>query len=71
MKLPDGTSGFNIPQAAIAQAQNQGVLIIEASASATPGQHKLAVQAVPKFNNQELPVLQDVQLTVEKVEPPK
>jgi hypothetical protein len=64
-------SGLNIPQAAIAQGQNQGVLIIEAGASATPGQHNLSLSAVPKFNNQDLPVAQDVMLTIEKVEPAK
>jgi len=70
-KLPDGVSGFNVPQIAIAQGQNQAALVIEAAAGATPGQHKVSVQAIPKFNNQDLPVLQDVTLTVEKVEAAK
>jgi hypothetical protein len=67
-KVPDGVGGLNIPQAMIAQGQSQGVMPIEANAEATPGVHKLVIQAVPRLNNQELLVEQPLALTIEKVE---
>jgi len=71
VQVPGGVGGLNIPQISIAAGAGQGNLAIEAGAGATPGTHTLLVQAVPKFNGQDLVVEQPIQLVVEKVEPAK
>jgi hypothetical protein len=70
--LPAGVAGISVAaNSAIAQGQAQGMLTIEATKDATPGAHKISVQAVPKFGGQDLPVTLEIPLTIEKVEPAK
>ncbi len=69
--LPAGVSGISAAPATIAQGELQGTLVIEANKDATPGTHKVTVQAVPKFGGQDLPVAQEISLSIEKFEPPK
>ena len=66
VQLPGGVSGLNIQQISIPQGQDQANLVIEAADSASPGEHRLSLQFVPRFNGQDLTVNQDVTLTVEK-----
>ena len=64
-KLPAGVAGIKIAELAIPAGQTQGKLVIEAAADATPGTHAINVQAVVKFNGQELSATQDVAVTVQ------
>ncbi len=64
-KLPGGAKDLKIAEATIAAGQSQGKLLIEAGKEATPGKHTINVQAVSKFNGQELSVAQDIDVTVE------
>jgi hypothetical protein len=68
---PGGAGGLKIKPVTIAEKQNEGVIEIEANKDAVAGVHKLTIQASPKLTNQELPVTQEIALTVEKAEPPK
>jgi hypothetical protein len=69
--LPAGVGGISAAAATIAQGQTDAPLIIEAGKDATPGVHKVTVQAIPKFGGTGLPVGQEIVLTIEKVEPAK
>ncbi len=70
--LPAGVAGITAPgNPMIAQGQPQGMLTLEAGKDATPGTHKLTVQAIPKFAGTDLPVAAEFMLTIEKVEPAK
>jgi hypothetical protein len=55
----------------IAAGQNQGKLVIEAAANATPGNHTLTIRATPRLNGQALPITQTIPVTIQAVEPPK
>ena len=70
-KLPAGVAGIKIAEVAIPTGQTQGKILIEVAADATPGTHAINVQAIAKYNGQELPAVQDLAVTVEKVEAPK
>ena len=70
-KLPDDAKGLKVAEVAIAAGQTEGKLIVEAAADAAPGNFTLDVQAVSKFNGQELSVARNVAVTVEKVEAAK
>jgi uncharacterized membrane protein len=65
LKLPESMKGVKIAEVTIAAGQSEGKLQIEAAADATPGAHTLNVQAVSKYNGQELSVGQDITVTVE------
>jgi hypothetical protein len=70
--LPNGVSGITAAgNAAVPQGQTQAMLPIEATKDATPGTHKVTVQAIPKFGGQDLPVTAEIMLTIEKVEAAK
>ena len=71
LALPNGVGGIEAPQITIAPGQTQGQLAIKANPNATPGTHRTTVQAIAKFNGQDLVVSQDLTLTIEKVEPAK
>ncbi len=62
--LPAGVSGLNAAKLVIPKDQTQGKLVIEAAANATPGDHKLTLQAALKLNTQDLKVDQPVTLKV-------
>ncbi len=67
--LPGGVAGISAaPTAAIAQGQTTAMLPIEVTKDATPGTHKISIQAIPKFGGTDLPVLLEIPLTIEKVE---
>ncbi len=71
VKVPAEAKGLKVAELAIAAGQNEGKLIVEAAADAAPGTFALAVQAVSKFNGQDLSVGQDVSMTVEKADAAK
>jgi hypothetical protein len=71
IKLPAGVKDLKVAEVAIPAGQTQGKLVIEAGKEATPGKHAINVQAVSKFNGQELSVAEDVSVTVEAAEPAK
>jgi len=66
--LPQGVAGLNIPQVNIPGDKNQGVVVIEANANATPGKHLLSMQLNMQFNGQNLQLVEAIPLVVEKVE---
>jgi hypothetical protein len=70
-KLPGGVKDLKVAEVAIPAGQVQGKLVLEAGKEATPGKHAINVQAVSKFNGQELSVAQDVTVTVEAAEAAK
>ena len=70
--LPPGVAGISSPGTpAVPQGQAQFMLPIEATKDATPGTHKITVQAIPKFGGTDLPVAIEIPLTIEKVEAAK
>ena len=69
--LPAGVKGITAAKVTIAKDQKDAKLVIEASADATPGEHKLTVQATLKLNGQDLKVEQPVALKLAAVEKPK
>jgi hypothetical protein len=64
-KLPDGVKGVKVTDPSIAAGATEGKLIIEAAADAPAGPVTLNVQAISKFNGQELSVTQDVSIVIE------
>ncbi|MBI4325845.1 MAG: hypothetical protein HY674_11350, partial [Chloroflexi bacterium] len=62
--VPNEAKGISAVKQVIPKDQTQAVLIIEAAAEATPGEHKATLQAVLKLNNQELKVDQSILLKV-------
>jgi hypothetical protein len=66
--VPNGVGGIRAERATIAKDQNQVNLVIEAAASAPPGQHACSVRATARLNNQNLPITESFVLNVEKVE---
>ncbi len=71
LTLPGGVKGVSAAKVTIAKDQTQAKLVLDASADATPGEHKLTVQAQLKLNNQNLTVDQPLALKVAAVEKPK
>lgn len=63
---PNGVQGLTIAAATIAAGQNEGKLVIQAAATATPGNHTLTVKATAPFNGQQLTVEQPVNVVIEK-----
>jgi hypothetical protein len=70
-KLPGGVKDLKIAEATIAAGEVQAKLVLEAGKEATPGKQTINIQAVSKFNGQELSVAQDVEVTVEAAEAAK
>jgi hypothetical protein len=68
VSLPQGVAGLNIPQVVVPGDKNQGVVVVEANANATPGKHLLSLQATVQFNGQNLQIVEAVPVVVEKVE---
>jgi hypothetical protein len=64
-KLAGGAKGINVPEISIAADQTEAKLVVDAAADAAPGTFPLGLQAVSRFNGQELSLTQDVPLTVE------
>ena len=64
-KLPDGTKGLTVADVTIPAGQNEAKLVVQAAADATPGPVALEVQALSKFNGQDLPLTSKLTLTVE------
>ena len=62
--LPAGVAGLSAAKITIPKDQTQGKVIIEAVASATPGDHALTLQAALKLNGQDIKVDQPVKLKV-------
>ena len=44
--------------------------MIEAAANATPGAHELTIQAVTRFNNQNLSTTQPLRITIQEAKKP-
>jgi hypothetical protein len=65
VKLPEGAKGLKVAELTIPAGQSTGVLAVEAGKDATLGSHAISVQAVSKFNGQDLSVSADTTLTVE------
>jgi len=66
---PPKDSGLTIADATIPAGQNEGKLQIVVSKDAAPTARVLTIQAVAKFNGQDLPITQDVTVTVEAATP--
>ncbi|HJT36731.1 MAG TPA: PPC domain-containing protein [Pirellulales bacterium] len=64
--VPNGVQGLTIAAATIAAGQNEAKLVIQAAATATPGNHTLTVKATAPFNGQQLTVDQPVNVVIEK-----
>jgi hypothetical protein len=64
-KVPDGVKGLTVAEVAIPAGQTQVKLVVQAAADAAPGPVSLEVQAISKFNGQELPMVEKVAITVE------
>ena len=64
LELPKAVSGLSAAKITIPKDQSEGRLVIEAAGDATPGDHKLNLQAALKFNNQDLKVDQAITLKV-------
>ena len=64
-------TGLSIPNAPIAKGKTQTKLVITAAADATDGTRQLTVRVTLKLNNQNLVVEQPINLTIQKVDPPK
>ena len=62
--LPGGVAGLSAAKVVIPKDQTQAKLVIDAAATATPGDHTLTLQAVLKLNNQDIKVDQLVKLKV-------
>ena len=69
--LPSGVKGISAAKVTIAKDQKEAKLILEAAADATPGEHKVTVQAALKLNGTDLKVEQPVALKLAAVEKPK
>ncbi len=69
--LPKDVKGITAAKVTIPKDGTEGKLVVEAAANATPGEHKLAVLASMKLNNQDLKVEQPVALKVAAVAAPK
>jgi hypothetical protein len=61
---PKDAVGLNGVKVTIPKDQTETKLVLEASPDATPGEHKLTLQAKLKFNNQDLQWDQPIQLMV-------
>lgn len=66
--LPPGVGDLSIPNVAIPGGQAQIPLVITAGANATPGEHKLKLQAILNLNGQQLTLEQPITLTVQKAQ---
>ncbi len=64
LELPKGVSGLTVPKLTIPKDQSAGTLVVEAAGDATPGEHKVTLQAALKLNNQDLKVDQGITLKV-------
>ncbi|MEX0977567.1 MAG: hypothetical protein WDZ48_01870 [Pirellulales bacterium] len=62
---------FKIADVTLAAGAADGKLAIEIGPDAKPGSYSFAVQAIAKFNGQDLSVSQTVTLSVEAAEAPK
>ncbi|HEX3725396.1 MAG TPA: PPC domain-containing protein, partial [Pirellulales bacterium] len=63
-KLPAEAKGLKIADLSIAAGQSEAKLVVQAAADAAPGTYSINIQAVSKYNGQDLPVAQDVAITV-------
>jgi hypothetical protein len=63
--VPEAAKGLKVAEVAIAAGQPDGKLKVETAADTPAGAYTLSVQAVAKFNGQDLSVTQDVPVTVE------
>jgi chemotaxis protein histidine kinase CheA len=61
---PKDVIGLNAVKVIIPKDQTETKLVLEASSDATPGEHKLTLQAKLKFNNQDLQWDQPIKLKV-------
>jgi hypothetical protein len=61
---PKEVVGLNAVKVTIPKDQTETKLVLEASSDATPGEHKLTLQARLKFNNQDLQWDQPIHLKV-------
>jgi hypothetical protein len=71
VKAPEAAKGLKVADVAIAANQPDGKLKVETAADTPPGAYTLTVQALAKFNGQELSVTRDVVVTVEAAEAAK
>ena len=71
VNLPGELKGIKISAGQIEKDQTEGKLAIELAADATVGTHKIPLQAIAKLSGQDLPVTQEITLTIEKAEPAK
>lgn len=63
--LPGGLAGVKIDNVAIPQGANDGKLVVQAAADATPGDHKLTVRATVNYNGQNVQITQELPLKIE------
>mgnify|MGYP001244675882 CR=1 FL=1 len=65
VQVPEAAKGLKVAEVTIPAGQSAGKIVVEAAADAAAGAHALVVQAVSKFNGQDLSVAENVTITVE------
>jgi hypothetical protein len=65
VKLPENAKGLTAADVAIAAGAAEGKLVVQAAADAQPAAYTLELQAISKFNGQDLPLVENIPLTVE------
>ncbi|HUY88920.1 MAG TPA: PPC domain-containing protein [Pirellulales bacterium] len=68
--FPKGVAGLKAAAVTIPKDGTEAKLVLEATASATPGEHELTIQAVSRFNNQNLTTTELVRLAVQEAKKP-
>lgn len=68
--IPKGVAGLKAAPVTIPKDGTEAKLILEATAGATPGEHALTIQAVSRFNNQNLTTTETMHLAVEEAKKP-
>ena len=70
VSLPRGVAGLKAAPLAVPGDGAEAKLVIEAATNSTPGVHELTIQAVTRFNNQNLTTTQAVRVTVQEAKKP-
>ena len=71
LSIPNELNDIRAAVVTIPRGKNDAKLAVTLGEEATPGAHKLAVIAVARLGGQELPITQEIVLTVEPAEAPK
>ena len=69
VQLPKGVKGISVDKLSIPKDQTQGKLQLAIANDATPGDHRITVQAVATFNKIKSDPLKQITLKVEKAPP--